>query len=107
MICFAKPGLTEDLCVVCKEEFVIIFYMCHTYTWRKPKHIHKRQTHLLVREDVTWGLWAQEFSCKISGREPQGAWRQEELIGGKPPVVSKSDSDTDYESVETEPWDGS
>jgi hypothetical protein len=25
---------------------------------------------------------------KISGREPQGAWRQDELIGGKPPVVT-------------------
>jgi hypothetical protein len=24
---------------------------------------------------------------KISGRELQGAWRQDELIGGKPPVV--------------------
>jgi hypothetical protein len=24
---------------------------------------------------------------KISGRESQGAWRQDELIGGKPPVV--------------------
>jgi hypothetical protein len=24
---------------------------------------------------------------KISGRDPQGAWRQDELIGGKPPVV--------------------
>jgi hypothetical protein len=24
---------------------------------------------------------------EISGREPQGAWRQDELIGGKPPVV--------------------
>jgi hypothetical protein len=22
-----------------------------------------------------------------SGREPQGAWRQDELVGGKPPVV--------------------
>jgi hypothetical protein len=27
-------------------------------------------------------------SCeKISGRNPQGAWRQDELIGGEPPVV--------------------
>jgi hypothetical protein len=26
--------------------------MCDTYTWQKVKHIHKRQTHLLVREDV-------------------------------------------------------
>jgi hypothetical protein len=25
--------------------------MCNTYTWQKAKHIHKRQTHLLVRED--------------------------------------------------------
>jgi hypothetical protein len=24
---------------------------------------------------------------KISGREPQGTWSQDELIGGKPPVV--------------------
>jgi hypothetical protein len=24
---------------------------------------------------------------KIAGRESQGAWRQDELIGGKPPVV--------------------
>jgi hypothetical protein len=24
---------------------------------------------------------------RISGHEPQGAWRQDELIGGKPPVV--------------------
>jgi hypothetical protein len=24
---------------------------------------------------------------RISGREPQGAWRQDEVIGGKQPVV--------------------
>jgi hypothetical protein len=24
---------------------------------------------------------------KNSGHDPQGAWRQDELIGGKPPVV--------------------
>jgi hypothetical protein len=28
-------------------------YMCDWYTCRKAKHIHKGQTHLLVREDVT------------------------------------------------------
>jgi hypothetical protein len=27
-----------------------------------------------------------------TGREPQEAWRQDELIGGKQPVVSNSDS---------------
>jgi hypothetical protein len=26
---------------------------------------------------------------KMSGREPQGAWRKDEMIGGKPPVVKK------------------
>jgi hypothetical protein len=35
----------------------------------------------------------KDYDCKLSiekkksGREPQGAWRQDELIGGKPPVV--------------------
>jgi hypothetical protein len=48
-----EPGLTEDLCVVHKEEFSVTRYMCDTYTRRNVKHIHKRQTHLLVREDVT------------------------------------------------------
>jgi hypothetical protein len=28
-----------------------------------------------------------QLQKKISGRESQGAWRQQELIGGKPPVV--------------------
>jgi hypothetical protein len=32
---------------------------------------------------------------KISGHESQGAWRQDELIGGK---VSNSDSDSDSDS---------
>jgi hypothetical protein len=27
---------------------------------------------------------------KIGGRESQGDWRQEELIGGNPPVVKES-----------------
>jgi hypothetical protein len=48
MICSAKPVLTEDLCVVQKQEF------CSNMLYaRKAKHIHNRQTHLLVREDVT------------------------------------------------------
>jgi hypothetical protein len=32
MICSVKPVLTDDLCVVQKEEFPITFYMCDTYT---------------------------------------------------------------------------
>jgi hypothetical protein len=41
----------------------------------------------LVRDDVTLGLLLQEFSYKISGRGSHEVWHQEELIGGKPPVV--------------------
>jgi hypothetical protein len=31
---------------------------------------------------------ATDTHATISGRHPQGAWRQDELIGGKPPVVN-------------------
>jgi hypothetical protein len=30
---------------------------------------------------------------KISGSGPQGAWRQDEMFGGKPPKVSNFDFD--------------
>jgi hypothetical protein len=34
----------------------------------------------------------KDYDCKdsvekVSGRDSQGAWRQDELIGGKPPVI--------------------
>jgi hypothetical protein len=46
-----------------------------------------RQTHLLV-SDVTQGLWQHELNRKKkSGREPRGALRQDEMIGGHQPVV--------------------
>jgi hypothetical protein len=45
--------LTEDLCIVQKEEFSITCYMYDTHTWSNAKHIHKRQPHLLSGEDVT------------------------------------------------------
>jgi hypothetical protein len=53
MIYPEKPVRTEGLFEVQKEEFLITWYMCEMYTRRKAKRIHKRQTHLLVREDVT------------------------------------------------------
>jgi hypothetical protein len=52
-ICTVKPVLTEDLCVVQMKEFSITCCICEMYTWRKARNIHKRQTNLLVREDVT------------------------------------------------------
>jgi hypothetical protein len=36
---------------------------------------------------MTARVQLQKKKKKISGRQPQGAWRQNELIGGKPPVV--------------------
>jgi hypothetical protein len=87
MICSVKPVMTEDLCVVQKEEFSITCYMCDTYIWRRVKHIQNRQTYLLVREEVIWGLWPQGLGWnEFSGLGSQGAWRQEELIGSKQPV---------------------
>jgi hypothetical protein len=64
MICLPRPGLIEDFFIKRKEEFPITCCICETYTWQKAKHIHKRKIHLLIREDVTWGLWPQGFICK-------------------------------------------
>jgi hypothetical protein len=33
--------------------------------------------------------WKGSFEKKISGRVPQGAWRQDELMGGKQPAVKE------------------
>jgi hypothetical protein len=51
--------------------------------------IHMRQTHPHDRkDDVTQGLRPQRvIEKKISGRDAQGAWCQDKLIGDKPPVV--------------------
>jgi hypothetical protein len=66
MICSLKPVLTEDRCLAQKEEFLITCYLWVIYSCRKAKHIHKRETQLLVREDVISGLLPQEFSWKQS-----------------------------------------
>jgi hypothetical protein len=39
MICFAKPALTKDMCIVQKEEFSLTCYMCDPYGWQKAKYI--------------------------------------------------------------------
>jgi hypothetical protein len=49
---------------------------------------YKRQTHHLLKEDVTRTIAADiQLENKITGRGPQGACRQDKLIGGKQPVV--------------------
>jgi hypothetical protein len=47
----------------------------------------KRQTHPLVRVAVTKDYDRKCSVDKNTGRESQGARRQDELIGGIPPVV--------------------
>jgi hypothetical protein len=41
----------------------------------------------MVHEDYDHYDRKGSVEKKISGRESQGAWHQDELIGGKPPVV--------------------
>jgi hypothetical protein len=57
----------------------------------KAKPIRKRQTHPLVREGVTDKYCDHKGSAekKISGRDPLGAWYQDELIGDKSAVVKE------------------
>jgi hypothetical protein len=84
MICFAKPVLVRSAKGRICNNMLYVRYV-HLI---EAKPIHEGQTHSRVREDVnirTVTVRAQ--SKEISGREPQGAWRQDELIGGKPPVV--------------------
>jgi hypothetical protein len=88
-----------------KEIVSIACYMCGTYTWRNAKNIHKRQTHLLVREDVKYVLFLWGFfrKKKYSGQESRAVLRQDERIGDKPPTQSKSGFDNNrYRLVQPE-----
>jgi hypothetical protein len=53
----------------------------------KAKHIRNRKPHNFVREGLHKDYDGKGCCKEISGREPQGTLRQDELIGGKPPVV--------------------
>jgi hypothetical protein len=55
----------------------------------KAKPIHKGQTHPFVRDVELHDEYDRKDSVekKSCGRYPQGAWCQDELIDGKPPVV--------------------
>jgi hypothetical protein len=53
-ICFAKPVLTDDLCIVRKQTFSVRYDIR-----RKAKHIRKRQPHHLFTKDVTITAWVQ------------------------------------------------
>jgi hypothetical protein len=62
--------------------------------WRGPEAIVNYKPILSVR-----AMTARVRLKKKSDREPQEARRQDELIGGKPPIVKYlSDSDSDSDS---------
>jgi hypothetical protein len=95
MICFAKPGLTEDLYIyiyiVQNEEVSVICYMCNTYTWQMPS-IFIRDKPILSWERMLQKDYNRKGSVakkkKKPGHEPRGAWRQDEMIGGKPTALN-------------------
>jgi hypothetical protein len=90
--CYKQDKLVldwQDLYVMHKEEFSITFCMCHTYTWQRRSLLirHERilsSDRMLHKDCDRKGSVAKK---KISGYEPQRAWRQDELIGSKLPVV--------------------
>jgi hypothetical protein len=84
MICCAKPGLTEDLYKVQKEKFSITWYMCETYT-SKRRSLFVREKPILSSERVLYKDCDSKGSDKKkkTGRDSQGAWRRDELIGIK------------------------
>jgi hypothetical protein len=50
-----------------KQEFSVTCFICDTH--KKAKHVHKKQTHLLLRENVTQGYDRKDADEKyIVGR---------------------------------------
>jgi hypothetical protein len=87
MICFVKPGLTEVLYIVHKEEFSVTCYVCDTYTWQIWS-LFIRDKPALSWERILHKDYDRKGSvAKNSGRDHQGAWRQDELTGGKSTIV--------------------
>jgi hypothetical protein len=86
MISSVKPVLTEDLHVVQKKGYSI----CAKYIFDEKPSIFIRDIHIFLSEKMLH----KDYYCKssvgkkkISGRGPQGVWLQDQLIGGKPPVI--------------------
>jgi hypothetical protein len=81
-----KACIDRGLVCSAKGRIFNTMYMYEIYTWWKANHMHKKQTHLLVRDDVTLGLLPQEFSWG-NNLWSWAASHQDELIGGNPLLV--------------------
>jgi hypothetical protein len=90
MVCFAKPILRVDLYtyIVENQEFSVTCYMCDTYTWQRLS-IFIREKPILSLERMLRKDYDRKGSVKkkICGRDRGGAWRQDELIDSKSPVI--------------------
>jgi hypothetical protein len=76
MICFAKPVLTEDLCIIQKEEFSIICYtLCVKCTLDERPSIFITDKPILSAEKMIHEDYYHKGSVgeKIAGRNSQGA----------------------------------
>jgi hypothetical protein len=84
MIPFAKPVLTEDLCIVKKEKSF------NTHAIRAIRTLDKRPS-ILIRDKPHFtsermlhkDYYRKGSVEKSSGRGSQGAYRQDEFTGGK------------------------
>jgi hypothetical protein len=81
MICFAKPGLTEDLLIVRKEDFSVTCYLCDTNTWQR-RSLHIRDKPILSSARTLRKDYDRKISVakKLSSRDPQGALRQDDWL---------------------------
>jgi hypothetical protein len=121
MICFAKPGLTEDSYTLHKEEFSITCYMCDTYTWRKAKHIHEanpssRQRGCYIRivtANVFFirfvrllALWPLLAYCASLGWEGRWLWRSRWNVDwqGKPKFSEETCPSATFVLSANVPW---
>jgi hypothetical protein len=89
MICSAKPVLTQELCVVQKQEF---------FTWRKAKHMHERHPYSRQRGCYIMTIIARvhlgeniPWSWGLKGLEAKTNWLA---------VKCQSWSNFDFESFE-------
>jgi hypothetical protein len=85
MICFVNPGLKRELA----EAGITVTCLYVRYVHVKRPSIFIRDKLILSSERMLHKDYDLKGSVerRISGRHPQGAWRQDELIGGKLPVV--------------------
>jgi hypothetical protein len=94
MLCASLDGMTRPQCGILEPETIRYIHESRgTRTrewlrWRGPAAI-VRERPILLSERILYNDYDRKGSTeqKIASRETQGVWRQDEMIGGKLPVV--------------------